>query len=84
MGSSHAFSLCEACTAGDTVCDARTCATRRTDVALISEVGAADMMLHVGDFGYNFDSDGGRVGDQFMRNIEQVAARVPYMVSHGK
>ena len=36
-----------------------------------------------GDFAYNFDSDGGYLGDQFMRNIEQVAARVPYMVTHG-
>jgi hypothetical protein len=31
----------------------------------------------------NFDTNGGLVGDQFMMNIEQVAARVPYMVSHG-
>ena len=50
---------------------------------LVSEVATADMFLHVGDFAYDFDGDAGRVGDQFMRNIEQVAARVPYMVSHG-
>jgi hypothetical protein len=40
-------------------------------------------MLHVGDFGYDLDSDNGKTGDQFMRNIEQLAAYVPYMVSHG-
>ena len=32
---------------------------------------------------YNLDTNGGTVGDQFMRNIEQVAAHVPYMVSIG-
>ena len=48
-----------------------------------AELAEADMMLHTGDFAYDFDSDGGAVGHQFMRNIEQVAAYVPYMVSHG-
>ena len=38
------------------------------------------MMLHVGDFGYNMETYFGLVGDQFMRNIEQLAASVPYMV----
>ena len=73
------------CTAASAVCDAATCAAAggNTSAGLISEVAGADMMLHVGDFAYDFDSDGGAVGDQFMRNIEQVAARVPYMVSHG-
>jgi len=47
---------------------------------LISEVATADMMLHVGDFGYNMETYFGLVGDQFMRNIEQLAASVPYMV----
>jgi len=41
------------------------------------------MMLQLGDFGYNLDDDSGRVGDQFMRNIEQIAAYVPFMVNHG-
>ena len=41
------------------------------------------MMLHVGDFAYDLDSGGGTVGDQFMQNIEQIAAYVPYMVSVG-
>jgi hypothetical protein len=50
---------------------------------LISEVEGADMMLHVGDFAYDLDSGGGTVGDQFMQNIEQIAAYVPYMVSVG-
>ena len=83
LGSTHGFSLCEACTAGSAVCDAETCATT-PNTGLTFETDTADMWLHVGDFAYNFDSGHeGYIGDQFMRNIEQVAARVPYMVSHG-
>eukprot|EP00946_MAST-07B_sp_MAST-7B-sp1_P003010 g3010.t1 len=50
---------------------------------ILSAAASADMILHVGDYGYNLDSDGGIVGDQFMRNIEQVAAFVPYMAALG-
>ena len=42
-----------------------------------------DFRLHLGDFGYNLEDDNGKVGDQFMRNIQQLAAHVPYMVNHG-
>ena len=42
------------------------------------------MFLHTGDFAYDFEQGyHGEVGHQFMRNIEQVAAYVPYMVSIG-
>lgn len=34
-------------------------------------------------FRYNLEDEGGTVGDQFMVNIEQVAANVPYMTSIG-
>ena len=44
---------------------------------------ALDMVLHVGDFAYDMDSDNGRNGDAFMRDIQELAATVPYMVSHG-
>lgn len=83
MGASHAFSLCEACTADSAVCDAAACAANRTDAGLVGEVGKADMFLHVGDFAYNLGSANGTTGDQFFRNIEQIAATTPYMVSHG-
>eukprot|EP01060_Flectonema_neradi_P028171 TRINITY_DN378_c0_g1_i5.p1 TRINITY_DN378_c0_g1~~TRINITY_DN378_c0_g1_i5.p1 ORF type:complete len:562 (+),score=143.07 TRINITY_DN378_c0_g1_i5:55-1686(+) len=82
MGSACAFSLCEACTQQSLVCDAATCATNRTNVGLISETDA-DMFLHVGDFAYNLADGNGTVGDQFFKNIEQVAANAPYMISHG-
>lgn len=82
LGATHGFSLCDKCTASDAVCDASTCAGADGTKGLISELDA-DMFLHLGDFAYNFDSDGGYLGDQFMRNIEQVASVVPYMVTHG-
>ena len=82
MGSSCAFSLCSACTQHSHVCDANTC-KKNTTVGLISEVDKADMFLHVGDFAYNMASENGVIGDHFFKNIEQVAANMVYMVSHG-
>eukprot|EP01060_Flectonema_neradi_P029793 TRINITY_DN41_c0_g1_i2.p1 TRINITY_DN41_c0_g1~~TRINITY_DN41_c0_g1_i2.p1 ORF type:complete len:536 (+),score=134.08 TRINITY_DN41_c0_g1_i2:49-1656(+) len=82
MGSAAAFTICDACTQHDKVCTATTCA-KNTSVGLVSEVDTADMFLHVGDFAYDLDTDKGKLGDQFFENIEQLASRVPYMVSHG-
>mmetsp|Transcript_118041 Transcript_118041/g.329012 ORF Transcript_118041/g.329012 Transcript_118041/m.329012 type:complete len:568 (+) Transcript_118041:52-1755(+) len=42
-----------------------------------------DMVLHVGDMAYDLDSDNGRNGDAWMRDVEPLAATVPYMVSLG-
>ncbi|XP_014275552.1 acid phosphatase type 7 [Halyomorpha halys] len=42
-----------------------------------------DAIIHVGDFAYNMDDDNGRVGDDFMRQIQPLAAYVPYMVCPG-
>ncbi|XP_018432420.1 PREDICTED: acid phosphatase type 7 [Nanorana parkeri] len=42
-----------------------------------------DAILHVGDFAYDMDKDNARVGDEFMRQIESVAAYVPYMTCPG-
>ncbi|XP_026288877.1 acid phosphatase type 7 [Frankliniella occidentalis] len=42
-----------------------------------------DAIIHVGDFAYDMDSDNARVGDEFMRQIETVAAYVPYMTCPG-
>ena len=41
------------------------------------------MIIHVGDFAYNMATDNGRVGDEFMRQIEPIAAYVPYMTCVG-
>lgn len=41
------------------------------------------MVLHVGDFAYNLDTDDGEVGDEFFRQLEPVAAYVPYMAAVG-
>ncbi|CAN8003976.1 unnamed protein product [Ixodes pacificus] len=48
-----------------------------------AQKGTIDAVLHVGDFAYDMDSDNARVGDEFMRQIEPVAAYVPYMTCVG-
>uniref|UniRef100_A0A1B0FHH9 Purple acid phosphatase n=1 Tax=Glossina morsitans morsitans TaxID=37546 RepID=A0A1B0FHH9_GLOMM len=48
-----------------------------------SQRGIYDAIIHVGDFAYDMNSDNGRVGDEFMRQIETIAAYTPYMVSPG-
>ncbi|KAK0082357.1 hypothetical protein PV325_010639 [Microctonus aethiopoides] len=45
--------------------------------------GLYDAAIHVGDFAYDMDSDNARVGDQFMRQIEGIAAYLPYMTVPG-
>ena len=42
-----------------------------------------DAVLHIGDFAYDLHDDDGKVGDEFMRMVEPVAGRVPYMVTPG-
>lgn len=42
-----------------------------------------DAVIHVGDFAYDMNSENAAVGDQFMRQIEPLAAYVPYMVCPG-
>ncbi|KAK9512350.1 hypothetical protein O3M35_000795 [Rhynocoris fuscipes] len=42
-----------------------------------------DAILHVGDFAYDMKDKNGKVGDEFMRQIEPIAAYVPYMVCPG-
>lgn len=42
-----------------------------------------DAIIHVGDFAYDMNNEDARVGDQFMNQIEPVAAYVPYMVCPG-
>merc|ERR1719331_2673571 len=59
-----------------------TCANNNS-LGLVAEVGTTTHMLHLGDFGYNLGDANGTVGDQFFRNIEQLAAYTPYMVSIG-
>ncbi|XP_026332505.1 acid phosphatase type 7 isoform X1 [Hyposmocoma kahamanoa] len=42
-----------------------------------------DLILHVGDFAYDMYEQQSRVGDQFMRQIQPLAAIVPYMTCPG-
>ncbi|XP_059155026.1 acid phosphatase type 7-like isoform X2 [Physella acuta] len=45
--------------------------------------GMYDAILHVGDFAYDMDVDNARVGDEFMRQIEPLASKLPYMTCPG-
>ncbi|XP_039756844.1 acid phosphatase type 7 isoform X1 [Pararge aegeria] len=45
--------------------------------------GHFDVVLHVGDFAYDMDTDDARVGDEFMRQIQPLAAGLPYMTCPG-
>ncbi|XP_055678798.1 acid phosphatase type 7 [Lutzomyia longipalpis] len=42
-----------------------------------------DAIIHVGDFAYDMHSEDGKVGDEFMNQIESIAAYAPYMVCPG-
>nr|ATU82925.1 secreted Phosphatase protein [Pristhesancus plagipennis] len=42
-----------------------------------------DAIVHAGDFAYDMATDNGEVGDEFMRQIQPIAAYVPYMVCPG-
>jgi len=42
-----------------------------------------DAILHVGDFAYDMYEYNGTVGDDFMKQIESVAAYLPYMTAVG-
>lgn len=48
-----------------------------------TQKGMYDAIIHVGDFAYDMDTDNAEVGDAFMRQIETIAAYVPYMVCPG-
>lgn len=45
--------------------------------------GLYDAIIHVGDFAYDMNTDDASVGDEFMNQIQSVAAYVPYMVCPG-
>ncbi|XP_034111959.1 acid phosphatase type 7 isoform X3 [Drosophila albomicans] len=48
-----------------------------------TQLGKYDAILHVGDFAYDMCHEDGAVGDEFMRQVETIAAYVPYMVCPG-
>ncbi|KAF3424050.1 hypothetical protein E2986_02161 [Frieseomelitta varia] len=45
--------------------------------------GLYDAAIHIGDFAYDMNTDNARVGDEFMKQIEEVAAYLPYMTVPG-
>ncbi|CEF69793.1 Iron/zinc purple acid phosphatase-like protein [Strongyloides ratti] len=56
-----------------------------TIIALTKAVSEkkCQLILHIGDIAYQLQKDDGLIGDDFMRQIEPIAAYVPYMVIDG-
>src|SRR6218665_4203645 len=52
-------------------------------IQTVVQNGDFDVLLHVGDFAYDLHDDNARVGDEFMRQIESIAAYIPYQVCPG-
>lgn len=50
---------------------------------LQQELHRYDAIIHNGDFAYDMDSHDAKIGDEFMRDLESIAANVPYMVCAG-
>ncbi|BFZ07359.1 hypothetical protein BsWGS_10399 [Bradybaena similaris] len=50
---------------------------------LDAAAGMYDAIIHVGDFAYDLQADNARVGDTFMKQIESLAATLPYMTCPG-
>ena len=48
-----------------------------------AQKGTIDAILHVGDLAYDMNSDNARVGDEFMRQIEPIAAYLPNQTCPG-
>ncbi|XP_064622970.1 acid phosphatase type 7-like isoform X1 [Lineus longissimus] len=48
-----------------------------------AEEGNVDFIVHAGDYAYNMDNENATRGDEFMRQIEPIAANVPYMTCVG-
>jgi len=48
-----------------------------------AQMSEIDAVLHIGDFAYDLDTDVGLIGDAFMKQIEPIAAYIPYMTLPG-
>ncbi|XP_034051440.1 acid phosphatase type 7 isoform X3 [Thalassophryne amazonica] len=48
-----------------------------------TQLGMYDVILHIGDIAYDMDEDNARIGDEFMRQIQSIAAYIPYMTCPG-
>uniref|UniRef100_T1IRD3 Purple acid phosphatase n=1 Tax=Strigamia maritima TaxID=126957 RepID=T1IRD3_STRMM len=48
-----------------------------------AQFGLYDAILHLGDFAFDLSSNDGLTGDEFFRQVEPIAAYVPYMTCVG-
>lgn len=52
-------------------------------VASRVEMGFYDAVFHLGDLAYNLEDDDGNRGDEFMKQMQPVASRVPFLTIPG-
>lgn len=45
--------------------------------------GQVDVVMHIGDFGYDLDTNNSYLGDDFMKMIQPIAGRLPYQTCPG-
>jgi hypothetical protein len=55
----------------------------RTLMGVEADVGQIDAVVHLGDIAYDLEGDFGRVGDDFLKKVQRIASRFPYMVTPG-
>ena len=49
------------------------------NVAAEVQGGQAGLVLHVGDYAYDLNTDNGAYGDIFLNNLQNISSRVPYL-----
>lgn len=49
------------------------------DLMAAAEEGSFDVLIHSGDMAYNLEDEKGAIGDGFMRQMEPIASKIPYM-----
>ena len=47
------------------------------------QAGQAGLVIHVGDYAYNLNTENGTYGDIFCNNLQPIASRVPYLGVQG-
>ncbi|KAK6994740.1 iron/zinc purple acid phosphatase-like protein isoform X1 [Biomphalaria glabrata] len=45
--------------------------------------GLYEVVFHVGDIAYNLNTEGGSIGDHFMRRVSKFTSSIPYMTTPG-
>ncbi|BES89928.1 Purple acid [Nesidiocoris tenuis] len=52
-------------------------------IARRTQLGIYDAVIHIGDIAYDMSDNNGKVGDEFLNEVQPIASHVPYMVCPG-